>query len=396
MSTVTTDEDGGDMSTERRTPPGFWAAWTAVAIDLLGFGIIIPLLPLYAERFEASPFTIGVLFASYSLAQFVFSPIWGRVSDRLGRRPVMLVTIAGSAIGSLMVGLAGSLAILFAGRIIDGISGASVAVARATVADVATPAERPRLMGLLGAAFGVGFVIGPSIGALAALAGPAVPFFVAAALSVVNFVMAAVRLPETRPAGVQVGRPSAPSGRQPAAVLRLVTLTFVVLTAFSAFEATFSLLADARLAVDEATIAFVFAGLGVVLVGTQGGLVGPVTERLGEIGVIRLGLVLNSVGFVLLALSQGWGLLVPGLVFLALGQGLLTPTLSSAVAGAATPDRTGAALGIQQSAGGLARVAGPLVGGALFASSIPLPYVLGAVLTAVVLPLVPRLSAETG
>jgi MFS transporter, DHA1 family, tetracycline resistance protein len=376
--------------TDRRTPPGFWAAWTAVAIDLLGFGIIIPLLPLYAERFRATPVTIGLLFASYSLAQFVFSPIWGRISDRVGRRPVMLITIAGSAIGNLVVGLAGSLAMLFVGRIIDGVSGASVAVARATVADVADPTERPRLMGLLGAAFGLGFVIGPSIGALATLWGPKVPFFVAAGLSLANLAVAAVRLPETRSVeAVQAGHPRGTAGIQPKAVVRLVVLTFVGITAFSAFETTFALLADDRLAITESGIALVFAGLGLVLVAVQGAMVGPITERLGETNAIRLGLALNTVGFAAISTANGWAQLAPGLVVLVVGQGILTPTLSSAVAGSTSPDRAGSALGFQQSAGGLARVAGPLMGGALFAISTPAPYLVAAGMTLAALRLVP-------
>jgi MFS transporter, DHA1 family, tetracycline resistance protein len=208
------------------TPRGFWAVWTAVAVDLLGFGIIIPILPLYAERFGASPVTIGLLFASYSLAQFVFSPIWGRVSDRVGRRPILLIAIAGSAVGSLTLGLAGSLPMLFVGRIIDGASGASVAVARATVADIADPGQRPRLMGLLGAAFGLGFVIGPSIGALAALGFPGLPFLVAAAISVANLAAGAIRIPETLQSVVVA--PESPGFRSlPSPVLRLVLLTFV-------------------------------------------------------------------------------------------------------------------------------------------------------------------------
>src|SRR5687768_15824024 len=180
-------------------PEGFGTIWSAVALDLVGFGIVLPILPLYAERFDASPATIGLLVASFSLAQFVFSPIWGRVSDRVGRKPVLVLSLAGTAVGSLLTGLAGSLWLLFAARILDGISGASVSVAQASVTDLAPPSERPRLLGLLGAAFGLGFVAGPAIGALAALGGPEVPFLVAAALAAVNAVVAAVRLPETRP-----------------------------------------------------------------------------------------------------------------------------------------------------------------------------------------------------
>lgn len=375
--------------TERRTPEGFWAVWTAVAMDLLGFGIIIPLLPLYADSFGATATTIGILFASYSLAQFVLSPVWGRISDRVGRKPVLVVTIVGSAIGSLTLGLAGSLTVLFIGRIIDGASGASVAVARAAVADVATPEQRPRLMGLLGAAFGFGFVIGPVVGSLAALGGPEIPFFLAAAISAANAIATWIRVPESRvvtAAGASSGSIRDLSGT----VGRLVVLTFVGITAFGAFEATFSLLAEVRLGLGEAEIGFVFAGLGVLLVATQGGLIGPATRLVGERQLIRVGLVLNVVGFLMLSTAESWALLIPGLAILALGQGFITPALASAIAGSAEPGRSGAALGVQQSAGGLARVVGPAMGGALFAIELAVPYVVAAGLTLAALPIVPR------
>ncbi len=377
---------------ERRTPEGFWAVWTAVAMDLLGFGIIIPLLPLYADSFGASATTIGILFASYSLAQFVLSPVWGRISDRVGRKPVLIVTIVGSAIGSLVLGLAGSLSVLFVGRIIDGASGASVAVARATVADVATPEQRPRLMGLLGAAFGFGFVIGPVVGSLAALGGPAVPFFLAAGISGLNAIATWLRVPETRVA-TEAAAPSASFRDLPPTVARFVILTFVGVTAFAAFEATFSLLASARFGLGEAEIGFVFAGIGILLVATQGGLIGPATRLVGERQLIRVGLIMNVVGFILLSVAETWAVLIPGLAVLALGQGFITPTLASAIAGSATPGASGTALGAQQSAGGLARVVGPAVGGALFAIGVPVPYIVAAGLTLVALPIVPAAEA---
>jgi MFS transporter, DHA1 family, tetracycline resistance protein len=379
-----------------RTPAGFWTVWTSVAVDLLGFGIILPLLPLYAESFEATPLTIGLLFASYSLAQFVFSPVWGRISDRVGRRPVLLVTIAGSAVGSLVLGLAGSVAMLFVGRIVDGVSGASVAVARATVADVAPAHERPRLMGLLGAAYGLGFVIGPSIGALAALFGPAVPFFVAAAISAANLVAAVIRLPETRRPGVPATPQRLGTAGLPPAVLRLVMLTFVGVAAFGAFEATFALLGRARFDLTDSMVALVFSALGIVLVATQAGLVGPATRRLGEMGVIRLGLAGTVVGFLLIGFGSRWLTVAPGLAVVAAGQGLAMPAISSAVAGAAPRERSGAALGIQQSAGGLARVVGPIVGGALFAVATGLPYLAAAALALVGLLLVPTAARIPG
>src|SRR3954452_13648917 len=149
-------------------PAGFGTIWTSVAIDLVGFGIVFPLLPLYATRFHASATTVGAMFASFSVTQLVFAPIWGRVSDRVGRKPVLVLSLVGTAVGTLLTGLAGSLVLLFIGRIVDGASGASVSVAHAAVADVAPPRERARLFGLLGAAFGVGFVAGPAIGGVAA------------------------------------------------------------------------------------------------------------------------------------------------------------------------------------------------------------------------------------
>jgi MFS transporter, DHA1 family, tetracycline resistance protein len=221
-----------------------------VALDLVGFGIVFPILPVYAKRFHVSSATATGLVAAFALASFVFSPVWGRVSDRVGRKPILLLSLVGTAVGSLLTGLAGGIAILYLGRIVDGISGASVSVAQASVSDVASPQQRSRLFGLLGAAFGVGFVVGPALGALAALAGPRVPFFLAAALSGVNAVVALRRLPETHPPGAReyVERPgplrvwsSARGAGQ------LIGVTGCALLAFSAFEATFALFGQKRL-----------------------------------------------------------------------------------------------------------------------------------------------------
>lgn len=377
----------------RRVPKGFWVIWTAVAMDLLGFGIIIPVLPLYADSFGADPTTVGLLVASYSFAQFVFSPIWGKASDRFGRRPILLVTIAGSAVGSLILGLAGSVLVLFIGRIVDGISGASVAVARATVADTAPPGDRPRLMGLLGAAFGVGFVLGPAIGGIAALGGPSLPFFVAAAISAVNFAIAARRVPETLPATPRRATPPAVPGIS-WPLRRLLGTAFVGVVAFSAFETTFALLGERRFGMSLSTVGLTFAGIGVVLVATQGMLAGPISRRLGEHGSIRLALGANAAGFLILSEARSWVLLAAGLALLAFGQGLLVPMISSAVAGLARAS-AGTALGLQASASGLARVVGPVMGGALFAVGTPMPYRAAALLTALVIPLIPRRPTQS-
>ena len=408
----------GRGPTPRRAPlpRGFGAIWSTVAIDLVGFGIIIPVLPLYAERFGASPAVVGALFASFSVAQLLMAPVWGAVSDRVGRKPVLLLSLAGTAVGSLLTGLAGSLPLLFAGRLLDGASGASVSVAQAAVADVAEPGERARLFGLLGAAFGLGFVAGPAIGALAALGGARLPFLVAAALAGVNALVAVRRLPETNartaapalelpPLGVADGlgaeglggldpgaavdpEPLAAPGR---AVGRLLGVAFGALVAFSAFEATFALFGERRLDFGPASTGAVFTVVGLVLALVQGVLVHPTVHRLGELRTLRVGFACNAVGLLLLAAVHSWWVLVPALLALVLGQGLATPSLTAAVAGGAAAHRRGGVLGLQQSAGGLARVVGPLAGGLAFEHlGVPSPYLLGAAVMVVCALLVPR------
>jgi multidrug resistance protein len=387
-------EGGRARKTRPALPAGFGAIWTTVAVDLIGFGIVFPILPRYAEDLHISPGVIGLVVASFSLAQLLCAPIMGRLSDRYGRKPVLIVSLCGTAVGSVITGLAGSVWLLLVGRLADGASGASVSVAQAAVADVAPPAERARLFGLLGAAFGVGFVLGPAIATFAALGGPHIPFFIAAAIAGVNAVVALRRLPETHPKEAR-----ATSDRQPPAfdtrglpnlALRLVGVSFVAMIAFSGFEATFALLVRDRLGLTLSSTGAVFTAIGIALVVVQSGLVHPVSVRLGEVGTVRFGLSANACGLVLLAANHGWVSVVPALVLLVVGQGLLTPTLSSAVAGRVPGERRGQALGLQQAASGLARVLGPAAAGFLFGrAGVGVPYVVGAVLVAVAIGLVP-------
>lgn len=396
------------VRTRSTRPAGFGAIWSCVALDLVGFGIVLPILPLYAARFDATPTTIGLLVASFSLAQLVFAPAWGRLSDRIGRKPVLVASLVGTALASLLTGLAGSLWVLFLARILDGVSGASVSVAQAAVTDVAPPAERARLLGLLSAAFGLGFVLGPALGGLAALVDPRLPFFVAALIAAANAVWAIRRLPETNPAVVSArtdGRtpepPSIPARAPALSVMSAsVVVAFAALTAFSAFEATFALFGQRRLGFDEASTAGVFVLVGLLITAVQLGMVGRCVERYGERGSLRLGLGLNAAGLVVLAGVHSWWQLAPALVLLTVGQGLLTPTLASLVAGQVAAERRGGALGVQQAAGGLARVVGPAMGGLLFQrAGLPAPYLVGAALTVAAALLVsrisPRLSAES-
>src|SRR3954469_1867704 len=190
------------MRSKERTraplPAGFGVIWTTVALDLIGFGILFPVLARYTRDAGASPAVAGLVVASFSVAQLIFSPITGWLSARVGRKPVIIMSLVGTAVGSLLTGLAGSLWLLFLARVIDGASGASVSVAQAAVADVAPPEQRARLLGLLGAAFGAGFALGPAIGGGGAVGSPRLPFFISAAIAGVNAIAAVKRLPETR------------------------------------------------------------------------------------------------------------------------------------------------------------------------------------------------------
>jgi multidrug resistance protein len=377
-------------------PPGFGTIWLTVALDLVGFGIILPILPLYGERFGASPVVIGLLVAAFSAAQFVFAPLLGRLSDRIGRKPVILVSLFGTAVGSLITGLAWAVWVLFLGRIIDGASGASVSVAQGAVTDLAPPPERPRLLGLLGAAFGVGFVLGPALGGLAAVVGERVPFFVAAFVAFVNALVAMRRLPETHPrfrtdatvtawssgvwpAATAEVADAKPDPRRRHDLVALFVVAFCATAAFAGFEATFSLFGQDRFDLTEGTVAPVFVAMGLALVVVQGGLIRPITERLGTPATLRFGLVTTALGLLVLAPARTWPVLALALALLVLGQGLTTPTLSSAVANRSRGSDRGRNLGYQQSAGALARIVGPAVAGVLFQHvGIPAPYLVGA------------------
>ena len=375
----------------RALPAGFGPIWVTVAIDLIGFGIVLPILPRYAEDLHVSATTIGLIVGAFSLAQLVCAPILGRLSDRIGRKPILLLSLAGTAVGSLLTGLAGSVWLLALGRVVDGASGASVSVAQAAVSDVAEPKDRARLLGLLGAAFGLGFVIGPALGSLAALGGKRLPFFVAAGLAAANAIVAIRRLPETRhhhdDAGAAADETAARPGRRfrvgalPGGVPSLIGVIFVALVAFSGFEGTFALLLDHRFGLSLSGTGVVFTAIGVALVIVQGGAVHGVVARLGEIGTVRLGLAANAVGLLLVAADGRWWTLAPGLLMLVIGQGLLAPAAAAAVANRVPRQRRGEVLGFQQSAGSLARFLGPAIAGALFQhAGVPSPYLAGAAL----------------
>jgi DHA1 family tetracycline resistance protein-like MFS transporter len=365
-------------------PRGFWIIWSTVALDMIGFGIIVPILGRYADRFGASGLQVGLLFASFSVAQMIFSPIFGRWSDRIGRKPVLIVSLFGSAIGSFVLAAAGSLWMLFIGRVIDGASGASVSVAQGAVTDIAPPAQRARMIGLLSMAFGVGFIVGPAIGGLAALGGPHVPFIVAGMLALSNAIAAIFRLPETR-------RSDAPRRERTKRFARgwltvYVAVGFLTMLPFAGFEATFAIFGKARFALDEASTAAVFLFVGLLTAAVHGGLVGPLTSRFGSARLLRVGLACIAAGLLALSSAVVWPVLLVALALMVVGSGLSTPSLTTLVVDSTDDARRGEVLGVQQSANAFARTIGPPFAGLAFdVIGVGAPFALGAMVAAVAL-----------
>lgn len=337
-----------------------------VFIDLVGFGIVIPILPLYAEQYEPSPVVFGLLMASFSIMQFVFAPVLGRLSDRVGRRPVLLVSLAAAAAGYLLFGFAHSLAVLFLSRIIPGIAGGNISTAHAVVADITGPEDRAKGMGLIGAAFGLGFILGPAIGGLAVAVRPWLPGVVAAAASATAFVLVLTLLPETLERGARQ-----PAGRRAFDMRALrsalaqpllgpaLAMVFLTIFAFANFETTFAQLARLRFAFTTSTIAWLFAYAGVLGAVVQGGLIGHLARRFGEARLVIGGTLLSAFALAVLPALAGRGPLLGILAALALGQGVAHPALTSLVSRTAAAGEVGGVMGLQQGIASLARIAGP-------------------------------------
>ena len=357
--------------------------FVTVFIDLLGFGIIIPLLPFYAESFGASALAIGLLGTSFSLMQFLFSPVWGRWSDRIGRKPIILVGLLGSCLSYVTLALANTLVLLFIARIVGGIAGANIPTAQAYIADITTPENRARGMGLVGAAFGLGFIFGPALGGLLSRFSPETPMWCAAALCFANFVAAWFLLPESRVASVAtktLGRMEAfRQARGQPTLLLVLSLYFIVTMAFSGFEATFALFTQARFGYTAASIGFLFTFIGVIIAVVQGVLIGRVVKRVGERKVIPVAIAAIAISIGMLPFVWNVPTLLVSLGLLAMGMGFNNPSLSSLVSKLSHEDDQGGILGLASSVASLGRVVGPAWGGYMYdAFGMTTPYLSAA------------------
>jgi len=402
---------GAEQPTKPPTPKGFWVIWSTVALDQIVFAMILPVLPLLAKTYGASAVQITALVSVFALAQFLVSPFVGALSDRYGRKPILVISLFGSALGSLIVGLAGALPLIFLGRAVDGFSGTALVSAQTAVTDMVGPRHRARFLGLMGSAFAVGFIVGPALSLLASLVNARLPYFIAAGLALVNAVVAIVRLPETRPVaeGEALAREHAGGNgdRSPFAVfrnagsLRPATWFYIAvlagaLLAFASVEGgTFTLLANDRLGFDASAVAGVFVWIGFVLALVQVRLVGPANARLGIRLAIGAALGLNVIGFAVLAAAGRAWVMLAGVTLFTVGQGLIRPTCTTAVSNSVDPRYRGLAIGTQTSAQGLVRIVGPLIAGALYAGvGVGAPFAVAAAISAVVAAMVLTLGTR--
>jgi multidrug resistance protein len=357
--------------------------FVTVFIDLIGFGIVIPVLPFYVEgtKFNASPSTVGLLFASYSVMQLLFTPILGRMSDRYGRRPILLVSLLGTGVGFLILGTATTLWMLFAGRIIDGISGGNISTAQAYIADVTTPEERAKGMGLIGAAFGLGFIFGPAIGGILSRWGTSVPFLFASGLAFSNAALLYFTLPETVTPDHPARESAAGANRwaqlgralKQSRLALILVIYFLFVTAFSIMTTTFGLFTMYRFGYDAHDTGWLFVFVGVIGATIQGGLMGRLVKRFGEMPLVVAGALLFSASLFFIPLTgpqTGLAtLLLVGATF-AIGNGLATPALTGLASKSAGRGEQGGVLGVTQSVASLSRTVGPLIAASLISSAV--------------------------
>ncbi|RKZ10411.1 MFS transporter [bacterium] len=380
---------------------GLLPVFLTVFIDLLGFGIVIPLLPIYAQDHGASQLSLGLLFASFSLMQLIFAPLWGRLSDRIGRKPVLVGGLIGTAGSYVLFGMADTMTMLFVSRALAGFFGANVATAQAWVADVTAPEDRAQGMGIIGAAFGLGFTFGPLIGGEMVGLGTGAPGFAAAGLSAVAAIVGMIRLhepPRHRDDSSRAyGLRTISNGLRQPVIGTVLLLYFLGILAFSGFESMFIRFGLERFpetfgltgAISDATHAQILAAapiagrymfvIGLIAAVIQGGFIRRLVPRFGETRLIVAGPLFLGLSFALLAIAPNWALVIGACALMPFGFGLNNPALQGLLSRAVPADHQGAFLGLNQSLGSLARVVGPVIAGLLFQiGDAGTPFVAGA------------------
>ncbi len=344
-------------------------------VDMIGFMIVLPLLPFYALKLNASPEVVGQMIASYSIAQLVAAPLWGRVSDRYGRRPALLIGLSASAIAYVVFGLADTLWLLYLSRVVQGAGGGTTGVAQAYVADTVAPGDRARALGWLSAATSAGVMVGPAIGSSAAHLGQAAPGLIAALLCIINVVFAWKWLPESRkepvspvakiprplwhPAWTAVRHPTSP-------IARLLWIYGVGMVAFSSMTSIMALYLGAEFAIDEKTIGYVFLYVGVLSFVMRSVLLGPIVDRIGETWAMRIGTGLLVLGLALYPVPRDLWTLALVIPLVPIGTALLFPATTSLMSRYSDPGELGTTMGVAQTFAGLARVVAPLLATVLF------------------------------
>lgn len=342
-----------------------------VVIDLIGFGIVLPLLPLYAKHYGASPAVIGMLAISYSVTQLIFSPIWGALSDRHGRRPILLLSLVGAVIFYALFGWAPSLLWLFVARLGAGVFAANISTAMAYIADMTSRDNRAKGMGLIGAAFGIGFIIGPAVGGFLSQFSYNLPGYGAALLSFIALALAFFKLPEsllsrTRSATANVLQSfwqPIQTALQQKDFVRPMLMYFLVTFAFANMQVTFPLFTQEVFALDVQHVGYLFALSGIMSILLQGGLIGRLSKRFGEGMLAIIGAAMYVIGLLAIPFAKSVYLLVVIMGLVGLATGLTLPTLTSLLSLSADEENQGSVLGVSRSVGTLARILGPLWGG---------------------------------
>ncbi|MBB5773017.1 multidrug resistance protein [Brevundimonas vesicularis] len=391
--------------------PALAVLFATVFINLVGFGLVVPLLPFFAQSLKAEAWQITLMFSAYSLGQFFAEPFWGRLSDRIGRKPVLLMTLIANALGYLMLAFVPNIWLAIAVRLFTGLGAGNISTVQGYVADVTPPEQRAGRMGLIGAAFGLGFIVGPGLGGLLTQPqlgrlGYQLPIFLAAALAAIAAVGVVVFLRESRAkADPAAPRPAFLAGlkdaRDNAVVSRVLVVTLIYMAGFSAMESVFGLWSESRYQWGAREVGLSFMIVGIVSTLNQGFFAGRLARRFGESRVLATGMLLFGTSLVLQVLApvawfpatrlelgaltipvvQGW--IIPIVMAIgACGMSLAMPNISAMISRASPPDRQGAMLGLNMASSSVARIFGPMIAGALFSGlGHDWPFVIGALLT---------------